>query len=99
MGDGGVSEILSSWRVQQQGGGRGHSAPDRILVPDFLSLNRDAVKSGLVTAKELSQYRAQRGGAMLSHAPKPPGGGSSRRPAVPDITFGVSTERSADYCL
>ncbi|XP_053180753.1 cilia- and flagella-associated protein 77 [Scomber japonicus] len=89
MGDGGVSEVLSSWRVQQQGGGRGHSAPDRLLVPDFLSLNRDAVKSGLVTSKELSQYRAQRGGARLGHAPKPPGGGSSRRPAVPDITFGV----------
>ncbi|KAG7214282.1 hypothetical protein INR49_023202 [Caranx melampygus] len=51
-------------------------APRRPAAPDFLSLNRDAVRSGLVTAKELSQYRAQRGGARTKQtAPKQPEGG------------------------
>ncbi|XP_067430491.1 cilia- and flagella-associated protein 77 [Thunnus thynnus] len=90
--DGGVADVLSSWRVQSR---RGNSAPHRPLVPDFVSLNRDAVKSGLVTSKELSQYRAQRGGAMQNPAPKRPVGGDARRPVVPDITFGVSTTRAS----
>ncbi|XP_029999397.1 cilia- and flagella-associated protein 77 [Sphaeramia orbicularis] len=89
--DGGVAEVLSSWRVQTR---PSHSAPHLPPVTDFVSLNRDAVKSGLVTAKELSQYRAQRGGATKYHAhTRPRGsqqeGGASRRPAVPDITFGI----------
>ncbi|KAA8592837.1 cilia- and flagella-associated protein 77 [Etheostoma spectabile] len=87
--DGGVSEVLSSWRVQS---GRGHSAPHQPLITDFVSLNRDAVKSGLVTAKELSQYRAQKGeDSSKIPAPKQQEGRASRRPAVPDITFGVTT--------
>ena len=57
-----------------------------------MSLNRDAVKSGLVTAKELSQYRAQRGEARSKiPAPKQKEGRASRHPTVPDITFGVTT--------
>ncbi|XP_044051745.1 cilia- and flagella-associated protein 77 [Siniperca chuatsi] len=91
--DGGVAEVLSSWRVQSR---RGDSAPHRPVTPDFVSLNRDAVKSGLVTSKELSQYRAQRGGARSQNpAPKRQEGGASRRPVVPDITFGVTTRASS----
>uniref|UniRef100_A0A8C9XSZ7 Uncharacterized protein n=1 Tax=Sander lucioperca TaxID=283035 RepID=A0A8C9XSZ7_SANLU len=84
-----VMSVLSSWRVQSR---RGHSAPHQPLITDFVSLNRDAVKSGLVTAKELSQYRAQRGEARSKiPAPKQKEGRASWRPAVPDITFGVTT--------
>uniref|UniRef100_A0A8P4KGI1 Uncharacterized protein n=1 Tax=Dicentrarchus labrax TaxID=13489 RepID=A0A8P4KGI1_DICLA len=86
-----VLSVLSSWAVQSR---RGDSA--RPLAPDFVSLNRDAVRSGLVTSKELSQYRAQWGGARSQRpAPRPQGGGSSLRPAVPDITFGVTTRASS----
>uniref|UniRef100_A0A3B4WKR3 Cilia and flagella associated protein 77 n=1 Tax=Seriola lalandi dorsalis TaxID=1841481 RepID=A0A3B4WKR3_SERLL len=89
--DGGVAE--GNWRVQSR---RGDSAPQRPLVPDFVSLNREAVKSGLVTSKELSQYRAQGGGARTRPpAPKQQEGGASWRPAVPDITFGVTTRASS----
>ncbi|XP_071328502.1 cilia- and flagella-associated protein 77 [Trachinotus anak] len=91
--DGGVAEVLSSWRVQSR---RGDSAPHRPVVPDFVSLNRDAVKSGLVTSKELSQYRAQGGGARTKHpAPRQQEGRGSRHLAVPDITFGVTTRASS----
>ncbi|XP_075938589.1 cilia- and flagella-associated protein 77 [Anarhichas minor] len=95
LGDGGVAEALSSWRVQSQ---RGDSAPHRPLVPDFVSLNRDAVKSGLVTSKELSQYRAQRGRERRQNpAPKHQGGVASRHPVVPDITHGVTTRLSSPF--
>ncbi|XP_034398476.1 cilia- and flagella-associated protein 77 [Cyclopterus lumpus] len=93
LGDGGVAEVLSSWKVQSR---RGDSAPHRPLVPDFVSLNRDAVKSGLVTSKELSQYRAQRGGERRENpAPKHQEGVATRHPAVPDITFGVTNRPSS----
>ncbi|XP_034547581.1 cilia- and flagella-associated protein 77 isoform X1 [Notolabrus celidotus] len=86
--DGGVSEVLSDWKVQPS---RGDSAPHLSLAPDFVSLNRDAVKSGLVTSKEMSQFRAQRGEAMSQNRnPKPKNSVALRRPAVPDITFGVT---------
>ncbi|KAI3372188.1 hypothetical protein L3Q82_007040 [Scortum barcoo] len=91
--DEGVAEVLSSWRVQPR---REDSAPHQPAVPDFVSLNRNAVRSGLVTSKELSQYRAQRGGAMSqSPAHKKQRGGASQRPAMPDITFGVTTRASS----
>ncbi|XP_068457812.1 cilia- and flagella-associated protein 77 [Clinocottus analis] len=87
LGDGGVAEALSGWNVQSR---PGDSAPRRLLVRDFVSLNRDAVKSGLVTSKELSQYRAQRRGAMTeSPAPKQQEGVALRGVTLPDITFGV----------
>uniref|UniRef100_UPI0037E8416E cilia- and flagella-associated protein 77 n=1 Tax=Semicossyphus pulcher TaxID=241346 RepID=UPI0037E8416E len=91
--DGGVAAVLSGWRVQPS---RGDSAPHQPVVPDFVSLNREAVKSGLVTSKELSQYRAQRGGARSqNHAPKQREGRASQRPVVPDITFGVTNRPSS----
>ncbi|XP_065822455.1 cilia- and flagella-associated protein 77 isoform X1 [Labrus bergylta] len=88
--DGGVAEVLSGWRVQPS---RGDSAPHQAVIPDFVSLNRDAVKSGLVTSKELSQYRAQRGVAY--NALKPKESLASRCPVVPDITFGVPNRPSS----
>ncbi|XP_040011033.1 cilia- and flagella-associated protein 77 isoform X2 [Xiphias gladius] len=91
--DGGVAEVLSSWRVQSR---RGDSAPHPPAVPDFVSLNRDAVKSGLVTSKELSQYRARGGGAKTKlPSPKRREGGAPRHPAAPDVTFGVTTRAAS----
>ncbi|XP_027140105.1 cilia- and flagella-associated protein 77 [Larimichthys crocea] len=80
-----LSSVLSSWQVQTR---RGDSA--RPVAPDFVSLNRDAVKSGLVTSKELSQYRAQRGGARARN-PAPKQQRAPRSATIPDITFGVTT--------
>ncbi|KAM9360740.1 cilia- and flagella-associated protein 77 [Symphorus nematophorus] len=81
--DGGVAEVLSSWTVQPR-----HEDPAPVS-PDFVSLNRDAVRSGVVTSKELSQYRAQRGGALTTKpAPK------QREASVPEITFGISSRPS-----
>nr|XP_046242435.1 cilia- and flagella-associated protein 77 [Scatophagus argus] len=85
--DGGVAEALSSWGVQPR---RADSA--RPVALDFVSLNRDAVKSGVVTSKELSQYRAQVGRTRSQNpAPKQQRGRTSGGLAVPDVTFGVKT--------
>uniref|UniRef100_A0A146NXM3 Cilia and flagella associated protein 77 n=1 Tax=Fundulus heteroclitus TaxID=8078 RepID=A0A146NXM3_FUNHE len=88
--DGGVAEALSSWRVQPR---REESA----WCLDFVSLNRDAVRSGLVTSKELSQYRAQRGWvkAQKPAAKQHEGRASRQPPVVPDITFGVRNRPSS----
>ncbi|MED6272362.1 hypothetical protein CHARACLAT_029505 [Characodon lateralis] len=79
-----VFPALSSWRVQSR-------REDHTQHLDFVSLNRDAVRSGLVTSKELSQYRAQRGGvkAQKQTTEHHEGRTSRRPPVVPDITFGV----------
>ncbi|XP_040897956.1 cilia- and flagella-associated protein 77 [Toxotes jaculatrix] len=91
--DGGVAEVLSSWSVQST---HEDSAPHRPGIPDFVSLNRDAVKSGLVTSKELSQYRAREGVAKTARpAPRQREGGASLCPVVPDITFGATTRASS----
>nr|XP_014030285.1 unnamed protein product [Salmo salar] len=87
--DGGVSEALSNWHTHSlpTSGSRGHS---RRPEKDFVALNREGVKSGLVTAKEHYQYRAthdRRQAALArrgSHVPVPP-----RIP--PNTTFGIST--------
>ncbi|KAM9546037.1 cilia- and flagella-associated protein 77 isoform 5-T5 [Salvelinus alpinus] len=92
--DGGVSEALSNWHTHSlpTSGSRGHS---RRPEKDFVALNREGVKSGLVTAKEHYQYRAthDRRQATLarrgSHVPVPP-----RIP--PDTTFGISTHQPPD---
>lgn len=81
--------VLTSWNV--------HTARQREIAeapPDIVSLNRDAVKSGMVTAKELSEYRAHRAMFVSQNAaPKlKKGRGSQSRP-LPDITFGVATCR------
>ncbi|KAM3867590.1 cilia- and flagella-associated protein 77 [Diretmus argenteus] len=67
--------------------------------PDFVSLNRDGVKSGLVTAKELSQYRAQRVRTQ-QNPPRLPEHRPHRSPEAPprraaDITFGITTRASS----
>lgn len=83
--DGGVAKALSSWSVQprQEESATRHA--------DFVSLNREAVKSGMVTPKQLSQYRAQR---AQSSAPKR-GRLPRCRDQVPDITFGVRNRPSS----
>ncbi|XP_013770381.1 cilia- and flagella-associated protein 77 [Pundamilia nyererei] len=85
--DGGVAEALSSWNVQPR---QEESAAQHA---DFVSLNREAVKSGMVTPKELSQYRAQRAqssASKLRHGRLP-----RCRDQVPDITFGVRNRPSS----
>ncbi|XP_051539498.1 cilia- and flagella-associated protein 77-like isoform X2 [Myxocyprinus asiaticus] len=50
--DGGVPEAISSWQTHTM------STRNRMAERDFIALNREGVKTGLVTAKELHQYRA-----------------------------------------
>ncbi|KAM6954517.1 cilia- and flagella-associated protein 77 [Aplochiton taeniatus] len=90
--DGGVSQALSDWRV--------HSVPSSgyhgVQVRDFVSLNRDGVRSGLVTAKEHYQYRAQR--ANQEAARTVPTATRSRVPTLrplPDTVFGIATRPSS----
>nr|XP_046188190.1 cilia- and flagella-associated protein 77 [Oncorhynchus gorbuscha] len=94
--DGGVLEALSNWHTQSlpTSGSRGHS---RRPGKDFVALNCEGVKSGLVTAKEHYQYRATHDRRQASLArrgfrvPVPP-----RIP--PDTTFGISTQPSTSIC-
>ncbi|XP_028852831.1 cilia- and flagella-associated protein 77 isoform X2 [Denticeps clupeoides] len=90
--DGGVAEAISSWHTHSDQGGR-YGAYPRTLERDFVALNREGVKSGLVTAKEHSQYRATHD--VRRRAPVKQG---SRRPSQvrgpPDMTFGMSTRPS-----
>ncbi|XP_041855518.1 cilia- and flagella-associated protein 77 [Melanotaenia boesemani] len=80
--DGGVAEALSSWKVQPM-------YEESAQSLDFVSLNREAVMAGLVTSKELRQYRVQRATEQIQ-APRHCQGRTPQRPApVPDITFGV----------
>ncbi|XP_029365862.1 cilia- and flagella-associated protein 77 [Echeneis naucrates] len=80
--------VLSSWRVQSR---QGDSAPRRPAVPDFVSLNRGAIKSGLMTSKELSQFRAQGGGARTKvPTSKQQGDCAVHHVGEPDIAFGVT---------
>ncbi|KAM4615843.1 cilia- and flagella-associated protein 77 [Polymixia lowei] len=94
--DGGVAEALSAWRVQSIQPG---SASSR-LQTNFLSLNREGVKSGVVTAKELSQYRAQeartsQNNPSKTHQHRSPAQGTNHGPGTPDVTFGVKTRPSS----
>ncbi|XP_075881606.1 cilia- and flagella-associated protein 77 isoform X2 [Nelusetta ayraudi] len=89
--EGGVAEVLTSWSAHTA-----HPALSAPPPPNIVALNRDAVKSGMVTAKEVSEYRAQR--AMFvgqDYTPKPRKGQRSQSRQLPDITFGVATCRSS----
>uniref|UniRef100_M4AT00 Uncharacterized protein n=1 Tax=Xiphophorus maculatus TaxID=8083 RepID=M4AT00_XIPMA len=68
----------------------------KVQCPDFVVLNRDAVRSGLVTAKELRQYRLQMGDLQIQAAEQQQRCRTSRRPhLVPDITFGIRNRPSS----
>ncbi|XP_060762715.1 cilia- and flagella-associated protein 77 [Neoarius graeffei] len=87
--DGGAAEALSSWYTPSPSSSS--STQYRKLEQDFVALNREGVKSGLVTAKELQQYRAthniRRSVACKSFKSTP-----VRIPQ--DVTFGVPTRPS-----
>jgi len=84
-----VCAALSLWRVQPTAGGSARLQPVRV---DYVSLNREGVKSGLVTAKELNQYRAQWASGNHQHNPAHNHSRQTNRPSgVPDITFGITT--------
>ncbi|CAB1320266.1 unnamed protein product, partial [Coregonus sp. 'balchen'] len=84
------SQICLRYHVNFTGVPLTPAAPARRPEKDFVALNREGVKSGLVTAKEHYQYRAthdRRRAAPArrgSHVPVPP-----RIPR--DTTFGIST--------
>ncbi|XP_036382004.1 cilia- and flagella-associated protein 77 [Megalops cyprinoides] len=89
--DGGVSEALSHWRSHSLPGSSS-GAHGRRGEKDFVVLNREGVKSGLVTAKEHYQYRATHD----VRCPTPAKKGSRLDPAhrIPDMTFGIPTRPS-----
>ncbi|KAG5281509.1 hypothetical protein AALO_G00073050 [Alosa alosa] len=89
--DGGVAEAISNWHCPSAEGQRS-GAPHR-PERDFVCLNREGVKSGVVTAKELRQYRDTHD----IRRPAPARGVARRSmPTLvpPDLTFGISTRPS-----
>ncbi|XP_048836356.1 cilia- and flagella-associated protein 77 isoform X2 [Brienomyrus brachyistius] len=86
--DGGVAEAISHWHLP--------SPPSTVcrrrVEKDFVALNREGVKSGLVTAKEHHQYRATHD---IRLAPSKGGSRMSAPSRLPlDMTFGVATRPS-----
>ncbi|XP_059909117.1 cilia- and flagella-associated protein 77 [Gadus macrocephalus] len=86
--DGGVAEALSFWRVQPAAGGSARLQP---LPVDYVSMNREGLKSGLVTAKELTQYKAQWASENHLTFNRPRNHSRPTNRAIPDITFGITT--------
>ncbi|RXN10400.1 cilia- and flagella-associated 77 [Labeo rohita] len=85
--DGGVPEAISSWHTHTM------STRNREAERDFIALNREGVKSGLVTAKELHQYRATHD---IRRQPLTREGFRRSAPArIPaDASFGISNRPS-----
>lgn len=83
--------VLSSWGVQDQ---RPRSR-SRALVPDFVSLNQEAVRSGAVTSKQLTQFRARVGVARnQSHTPNSKAARTAQSSVLPpDGAFGRRSQR------
>ncbi|XP_056601832.1 cilia- and flagella-associated protein 77 [Triplophysa dalaica] len=85
--DGGVSEAISNWHSHTV------STRHRATGRDFISLNREGVKSGLVTAKELHQYRATHD--IRCQPATREGYRRSAPPCMtPDASFGVTNRPS-----
>lgn len=89
--DGGVSEALSSWHTHSVPSS-GSGARTHRLEKDFVVLNREGVKLGLVTAKEHYHYRATQDCRRPAPAPGPRGPLPPCFP--PDTTFGISSRPS-----
>ncbi|MGH0153914.1 UNVERIFIED_CONTAM: hypothetical protein FKN15_061893 [Acipenser sinensis] len=82
--DGGVPEVMSHWSTLVP---VTHSdSKPRKAGQDFMALNREAVKSGLVTAHEHYQFRATHNLKL-----RPPKVEARLDRSPPDITFGVHT--------
>ncbi|KAL4623307.1 hypothetical protein GN956_G19158 [Arapaima gigas] len=91
INDGGVAEAISHWSTATSCSSSS-STRSRRMEKNFVALNREGVKSGLVTAKEHYQYRATHDIRLV-----PSKGGSRaamRPPLPPDMTFGMSTRTS-----
>ncbi|KAM9326821.1 cilia- and flagella-associated protein 77 [Gastrophryne carolinensis] len=83
--EGGVAEAISHWQTVEA------KARQRKLESNFVALNREAVKSGLVSAAEHQTFRNTHKiwrpineGRVMNHKPHLP----------PDMTFGISTRPS-----
>lgn len=94
----GSSSAQAGLNFPSQGGGGGDGGmPGR----DFMALNRAAVQSGLVTAREQYQFRGTHDIRRKPAAPADKGDGaggegvrSSRRRLPPSMVFGISTRPS-----
>ncbi|KAJ0019858.1 hypothetical protein NQD34_007427 [Periophthalmus magnuspinnatus] len=79
-----------------------HSASSLPPV-DFVALNRNAIKSGLITAKELRQYRAQRPPRVQPNTGRQdrrqPITGQGKQGLVPDITYGIISRQDTPLNL
>ncbi|XP_024120370.1 cilia- and flagella-associated protein 77 [Oryzias melastigma] len=87
--NGSVAEVLSNWGVQP--------SPKEIRSfqnKNFVSLNRDAVRAGVVTSKEMSQYRAQRAKAPIQRRSSSQDKREASGRSAPDIKFGVKQRQS-----
>ncbi|XP_077378467.1 cilia- and flagella-associated protein 77 isoform X1 [Festucalex cinctus] len=80
-----VRAALSRWRVQSQ---QENARPRHPPVLDFVGLNREAIKCGHITSKQLKEYKAQMGVAKHSSALKVHRTRPAQPPQIPDITFG-----------
>ncbi|KAI1900556.1 hypothetical protein AGOR_G00051140 [Albula goreensis] len=89
--DGGVSEAISHWHSYSVPGS-GSGTRSKKGEKDFVALNREGVKSGLVTAKEHYQYRATHDIRRQIQAKD--GSKFALPPKIPDITFGAPTRLS-----
>ncbi|RVE67623.1 hypothetical protein OJAV_G00104680 [Oryzias javanicus] len=87
--NGSVAEVLSNWGVQP--------SPKELQSSqsrNFVSLNRDAVRAGVVTSKELSQYRAQRAKAPIQRRSSPQDERKASGRSAPDSMFAVTHKQS-----
>ncbi|XP_053551858.1 cilia- and flagella-associated protein 77 [Bombina bombina] len=83
--EGGVAEAIGHWQTVES------LARPRKLVPNFQALNREAVKSGLVTSAEHTAYRNTHHIWLKFHEG---GKRNLRMQFPPDMTFGISTRPS-----
>ncbi|XP_061567192.1 cilia- and flagella-associated protein 77-like [Cololabis saira] len=84
--NGGVAEALSSVDVQP--------TSETLRPPNFVDLNRDAVKAGLSTWKDMKKYRVQKQDAAVRKVHVPRERGRALPPPPPDIVFGIASRPS-----
>lgn len=83
-----LTAAISHWHSRSLPGSQS-GARAKLGEKDFVALNREGVKSGLVTAKEHYQYRATHDIRRL--VPARAGSTLASPPKIPDITFGAPT--------
>ncbi|XP_059849773.1 cilia- and flagella-associated protein 77 [Hypanus sabinus] len=82
--DGGVPAAIGQWRSTQPKA----QAKLQKLKRNFATLNKAAIKAGLVTPREIYQFRATHDIGNITHKEE------KKEPVLPDITHGMSTRPS-----